>query len=76
MIEYDLFARLVTRMREKHVKTMSILVNKILKEAFTMESKLNEKDKIITGLQTALTDIGETRDDYKAQLIRAGKVKE
>ncbi len=74
MLEYDVYQQLIGLQGHFHVKTLSILVNKVLKEAFKYQRELDTKEKQIVNLQNVITELGDKAENYRAKLLSNAEV--
>jgi len=64
MLDNDLFTLLVGLQQRQHVKNLSVVINKIIREALTYQKQLENKDAIIDNLHKTITKIGTEKESY------------
>jgi len=69
MLQEETWITLRKIQHDRHIKNISQLIDKILKEAFQYRSLLDEKEKVIMNLQNVITELGEKANNYRKQII-------
>jgi hypothetical protein len=71
MLDPEIYMKLTELCYQKGIKSLSKLVNHIIKDYFRQLKTINEKEKVIEKLQNVITELGERAEGYKNQLLES-----